>query len=78
MEKLNTELNVWVNENFFNKVVLVLFNELACRTITRWQRNTNFESSLISLLIRATEENNKLKTRYEQAKEESENLVSTT
>lgn len=28
------------------------------------------------MLNRATEENNKLKTRYEQAKEETENLVS--
>ena len=31
---------------------------------------------LILLLIRGTEDNSKLKTRYEQAKEETENLVS--
>ena len=37
-----------------------------------------FDDGLIVLYNRATEENNKLKARYEQAKEETENLVSIT
>ena len=37
-----------------------------------------FDGGLIVLYNRATEENNKLKARYEQAKEETENLVSIT
>ena len=38
--------------------------------------NVNFDAGLVLYFYRATEENNKLKTRYEQAKEEIENLVS--